>query len=348
MNIKDIDENFALTKANKVLYEYYSYNTLTLEGFPWYSKDGELLRLPKCIFPALRDTLIETAYSCAGGVVRFGTNSEKIAVRCKLRKMRHSSGMPLAADAGLDLYNSNTFIANFRPEVGDDFINMEAETNAPKITEYSLYMPLYSGIESLEIGVLKGSEISKAIRHKIEKPTLFYGSSVTNGGCASRPGLTYPAIVTRHMDASLINLGFSGNAKGEQEIARTIAELDISLLVMEYDHNAPNIEYLRETHMQFFETIRNAHKDIPIIIMSRPHFNCAKEIDTARMRDIVKQTYLKALKDGDKNTYFLDGMSIFLKENMSDFSADLIHPNDLGFSIIANEILPIVKKALNC
>lgn len=342
MKISEIDKNFAQKIVERKNYTYTDYKKLTLEGFPWFSEDNELLRLPKRLFKNMRKTLVQTAYSCAGGVLRFKTDSPKIAIHCKLRNMRNSSGMPLASDAGCDLYCKKSFLGNCRPEPGEDEFDTEIETGLNGVNTFNLYLPLYSGIEELYVGIKNGYSISPAEREKDISPIVFYGSSVTNGGCASRPGLTYPSIITRDFDVPQINLGFSGNAKGELEIAKEIAKLDVSVFVMEYDHNADSPEYLLKTHKPFFDEIRKALPDIPIIIMSRKDFLCIHSEHSEVMKKIVKATYDQAIKNGDKNVYFVDGATIFPKENASDYSADLIHPNDRGFAAIAEKVEKLI------
>lgn len=343
MKISEIDKNFAPKLVERENYTYTDYRELTLEGFPWFSEDNELLRLPKRLFGGLRETLVQTSYSCAGGVLRFKTDSPKIAVHCKLRNMRNSSGMPLASDAGIDLYCKKSFLGNCRPEPGEDEFDTEIDVSLEGMNTFTLYFPLYSGISELHIGTLNGYSVSPAKRENDTPPIVFYGSSVTNGGCAARPGLTYPSIITRDFDIPQINLGFSGNAKGEIEIAKEIAKLNVSAVVMEYDHNANSPEYLKDTHKPFFDELRKGLPHIPIIIVSRPDFYCIYTKFSEEMKKIVKATFDQAVKDGDKNVYFVDGTKFFPKENASDYSADLIHPNDRGFAVMAEKIETIIS-----
>lgn len=118
-----------------------------------------------------------------------------------------------------------------------------------------------------------GSKIGKPTPYSIEKPIVFYGSSITQGGCASRPGNSYTHIICRWLDANMVNLGFSGNAKGEPEMAELISQIDMGALVMDYDHNAPDAEYLLNTHENFFKIIRSNHPYLPVIFVSKPDFD---------------------------------------------------------------------------
>ncbi len=346
MDIKNIDKNFKVNNANDSEYDFFSYQSFTVEGFCKESiEEGELVRLPKSVLKDLSPALVETAHFCAGGVVRFRTDSKKIAVKCNYHKMRSSSGMALAADAGIDLYSGLGFIANYRPEDGNSFIDMEASTDSSQMRDYTMYLPLYSSIKELEIGFLKGSKIEKATPHKSDKAILFYGSSVTNGGCATRPGLTYPAVITRKLGAEMINLGFSGNARGETEIARYIAQQNISAVIIEYDHNAPTAEFLKKTHEPFFKIVREANPKIPVILISGWFFReYSDDVNRKIRRDIVKQTMLNAMQSGDNAVSFIDGSELFPENTAGDYSVDLVHPNDMGFYVMAEKVMDILKQ----
>ena len=138
-------------------------------------------------------------------------------------------------------------------------------------------------------------------------------------------------------------MGFSGNAKGEQIIAEYIGSLDASVIVMDYDHNAYEPNQLEQTHYPFYKTIRKANKSVPIIFVSRPDYyrNAAQN---AKRRDFIKGNYLRSVKEGDENTAFIDGETLFGKEDYDACTVDGCHPNDLGFYRMAKGIYPTVKK----
>ena len=137
--------------------------------------------------------------------------------------------MSRSGEAGFDLYVKEKgyhLLANFRPEFKEDKIETELDLpSRGKLTEYMLYFPLYAGVRTIEIGLTRGSKVLSPSEHKVEKPVLFYGSSITQGGCASRPGSCYPAIVCRALEAPMVNLGFSGQAKGDLSLAKLIGSL---------------------------------------------------------------------------------------------------------------------------
>ena len=141
-----------------------------------------------------------------------------------------------------------------------------------------------------------------------------------------------------------INLGFSGNAKAEDEMAQYIKALNMSLFVYDYDHNAPTLEHLSETHSRMFATIRQAQPELPILLLSRPKYRLDQE-EKQRL-EVIKSTYDTAISDGDRNVYFMDGPTL-MKYAKCDGTVDGCHPNDLGFYSMAKAILPLARSILN-
>ena len=158
----------------------------------------------------------------------------------------------------------------------------------------------------------------------------------------SRPGNCYQNIIARRFDADYVNLGFSGSAKAEKEIAEYIAGLSMSVFVYDYDHNAPNLVHLEATHERMYLTVRQAHPDIPIVMMSRPRMYL-NDADTRR-RDIVFATYQKA-KDRGENVYFLDGPALMADAGFEG-SVDGTHPNNLGFASMAHALGDLLETIL--
>ena len=209
-----------------------------------------------------------------------------------------------------------------------------------QMREITLHFPLYSDVCELFIGLQKDAVVEKATPYSITKPVVFYGSSVTQGCCATRPGNSYAAILSKWFDFDFINLGFSGNGKGEQAMADYIAGLDMSMFVMDYDHNAPDLAYLSATHPKMYQTIRSSHPDIPIIMMSAMSLPHILENHYAR-RDFIYNTYLDARSHGDQNVYFWDGSKEFAP--YADYGTiEGSHPNDYGFYGMASSLRKII------
>ena len=352
-DMSKVDGNFKVENVEGIGVLYYNAleTPFSVEGFAW-RKDGEkLYRIPKqtASNPNLKN-VAGLANHTAGGAVRFQTDSRNIALRYKLKDTTDMPHMTRSGACGFDVIISppgdqDSYLKTVHPprraisEYSKEQVKI-AQFQQRRMRQFTIWLPLYGGVESLEVGIEKGAKILAPMPHKIKKPVLFYGSSITQGGCASRPANAYTTMLCRELDAEQINLGFSGNAKGEIEIARDIASLNLAAFVFDYDYNAPTPEHLEKTHEPFFLEIRKKHPNLPIIILSR----CSNMTD--RRRDIVKQTYLNAVARGDKNVSFIDGAELFGTTDKKYPTVDGCHPNDLGFYLMFQRILPTLKETL--
>ena len=287
-------------------------------------------------------------FNTAGGRVRFMTDSMRIAIIAQRDTVYNPDHMTYCLVAGFDLYADGEYVTTFRPgaeRAGEQ--RFESCCNfgerGKKMREITINFPAYGPVSELLIGVDADSQLLPPPEYKYEKPVVFYGSSITQGGCATRPGLVYSACLSRWLDANILNLGFSGSAKGEPQIAEYIAGLDMSALVMAYDHNAPNPEHLLATHEPFYKIIREKNPDLPIILVSRPQFINVGERDERLA--VIKRTYDNAVVSGDKNIYFVPTPPS-LEPIGNEGTVDGCHPNDLGFWHIAKGIYPVLKSAL--
>jgi hypothetical protein len=168
-----------------------------------------------------------------------------------------------------------------------------------------------------------------------------YGSSITQGGCASRPGNAYQAVISRRYDADFINLGFSGSAKGEEAMKNYLASLRMSCFLFDYDHNAPNPDHLRATHKPIYEAVRRTNPDIPIIMMPRPEFFYTRGIEIRN--EIVKATYDYAKACGDENVYFIPSHEL-MAICEDNGTVDGSHPTDFGFFSMARAMIKVLDK----
>ncbi len=314
---------------------------------------GRFFRLPEEIAGQVNEVVAALCGDCAGGRVRFRTDSPKVCVRHIVTKLPLAmANMSCIARSACDVYVDGRF-AGGRPED----LNLPASVQMratvgkePRMQDVDIYLPMYNHIVSLEVGVEDGARVEAPRPYAVEKPIVFYGSSITQGSAASRPGMGYAAQVTRALSADYVNLGFAGGARGEQTIAEYIAGLDMSLFVLDYDHNAPTPEHLQATHYPFYETVRRAHPEVPILMLTRPNFygngTPAAAQDSACRREIVRETYELARSRGDDRVRFLDGETFFGEEDWDACTADTAHPNDLGFRRMAQCILPVLREML--
>lgn len=286
----------------------------------------------------------------SGGTVRFITDADSICVRNKLREvtigMNHFThrgvwGLDMLVGSGTNRQYCGKMMQTFADstELNENIVTLPAGEN-----EVLIYMPLYAGIEDIEIGLPEGASL-KAPSPRTFGPIAFYGSSITQGGCASRAGTAFHNIVCRHFDADCINLGFSGSAFGEQSIAEYLATKEVALFVMDYVYNSRSLEELETTHYPFYKTFRDAHPGVPVLMCTHPYCWETQELDIKRI-EIVKATYDRAIAEGDKDVYFLDGREYFPAEMTDLCFVDYLHPNDLGMYFMAKKMIEEIEKII--
>lgn len=346
MDISRIDERLNVKKSiNDEGLVWYDVDAAPFKVFGLLRDEVSYRRLPSNVAEATSEKVAALAHNTAGGRVKFSTTSKRIAIRASMLSVCRMPHMSFVGIHGFDMYVNGVYTNTFTPplDISDGYESMATLSGNEK-KEILINFPLYNSVAHLEIGLDEGCEVDVGVGYKYEKPVVFYGSSITQGGCASRPGTCYPAILSRALDFDYINLGFSGSGRAEIAISEYIASIDMSVFVMDYDHNAPSVEYLAETHSRLFNTVRRAQPELPIIMMSRPKYYLT-ELEVER-RKIIKATYEAAVAAGDKNVYYIDGQTLMSEDIRNEGTVDNCHPTDLGFYSMAMRIMPILKDAL--
>lgn len=354
MNLEQIDKNFAVdlgTAHHDAVFYDVRKAPFKLYGLYEPQTQSEFCRLPRDIAEATNEGVKGLAYHTAGGRVRFKTNSPYLIVCAEFPSLSNMSHMPRSGSSGFDLYRNtvlgSSFVTSFIPDprATTGFQIEKGLGNRGKMYDYTLNFPLYNGVKNLYLGLAPDANVETTDGYLPIKPIVYYGSSITQGGCASNPGNAYQSIISRRYNLDFINLGFSGSAKGEQVIADYMADLDFSVFVSDYDHNAPNFEHLKNTHYNLYETIRKKHPDAPYIMIGRPNTD-ASYVDTTNRFTIIMQSFLQAWDNGDRRVFYLDGHTLFGNENRDAATVDGCHPTDLGFERMATEIGTVIRKAL--
>lgn len=345
--ISKIDKNFEV-KTNLELEDVRFYSALenpfSLHGV--FYQDGRFRRMPSKVAESVSTSVFRLHTHTAGGRIRFKTDSGYIAIKAVMPQIARMSHFALTGSAGFDLYagNNEQYVKTFAPPFAmEDGFESVIKVKKGEMREYTINFPLYSGISELYIGLENTAAVLSPSSYKIEKPIVFYGSSITQGGCASRPGNSYESCVSRALNADFINLGFSGSCRAEEEMAQYIKTLDMTAFVYDYDHNSRTPQYLADTHQRFFNIIREARPDLPILILSRPEY--VLKGNALLSKEIIEKTYLDAKAGGDKNVYFLDGPTL-MKFAEFDGTVDGCHPNDLGFYSMAKAVTEVLKAIL--
>lgn len=345
------DKNFRIESKIQIDgLKYYNStdDRFTINGV--YYENGAFCRIPDAL-KEINSCVQEVAPCTSGGRVRFITDSPYIAIYVKIQDctLNHIPNSPLTGTVGLDLYerkNGNQqYLGSFiPPAVFSGEYESVLQLGSREKREYVINMPFFSGIYELYIGLDEKAVIEQPTAYAHSTPVVFYGSSITHGGCASRPGNTYPTILSRMLDMDYINLGFAGGARGEDPIANYIANLQMSCFVYDYDHNAPNCEHLQNTHEKMFQTIRKAQPNLPILILSRPKFHLTE--DEKKRLAIITATYENAIQAGDKNVYFIPGPALIGQDVIETATVDNVHPNDSGFLSMALAIRKVLEKLI--
>lgn len=350
--IDKIDTNFTVqTHINRKGIRFYPADDtrFRLSGVFW--SEGKFRRMPSDVARQVSDGVDQLHTQTAGGRLRFCTTSSYVAISAQMGYIGKMPHFALTGSAGFDVYERigteqvyiGTFVPPFDIQDGYESVVELENTNRHELT---IHFPLYSDVDALYIGLDEAAQVMPAPEYTYPQPVVYYGSSITQGACASRPGNAYPNLLSLMLDCEHINLGFSGAAKGEDTMANYIRRLDMSVLVYDYDYNAPTPEYLKATHEKMFRRIREAHPQLPIILLSRPKMHlCSLEEEQYR-RDIVQATYEHAVAEGDTHVYFVAGPDL-LGEAASAATVDNCHPNDLGFYAMASKLAPLLASVLS-
>lgn len=350
-NIDQLDENFKIeTDINENDLCFYSVKQKPFDLYGLYKPTvGEdFVRMPAVAAAAVSDVILKLCGQTSGGRVRFRTNSPYVAISAEYPSISHMPHMPLSGSTGFDMYTLENgqykYVHSFIPpyDVGHKYESIFYFEKA-EVRDIIINFPLYNSLSELYIGVREGCCLAEGGKYIGEKPIVYYGSSITQGACASRPGNCYQSIISRKLDRDYINLGFSGNARGEVAMAEYIARLDMSCFVYDYDYNAPDAEFLQRTHKRMFDIIRAENQDLPVIMMTNPSQEFTAEVMEQR-RDIIFKTYSIAKQNGDENVYFIDTQRLFNCFGGNERTVDGVHPNDFGFVCMAEGLLDIMEK----
>ncbi|MBQ2988801.1 MAG: hypothetical protein IJD59_06840 [Clostridia bacterium] len=315
-------------------------------------------RVPDEIARATSEGVAQLSQNSTGGRIRFCTDSDYIVVHAELSEVSLTGNSSPVACSSFDIYLKEDGKQSFRGVYfpsqgkGKSYVESRLKFYNRERKDVTLYCPLNASLKEVYVGLREGSELLPASPYAYEKPIVFYGSSIVHGG-GLRPSSPYPSIVSRRLDSEYINLGFGGNAKAEKVIMEYMAGLDMSVFVYDYDHNAPTLEHLRETHYEGYRIIREKNPDLPIVMASRPDYwtrNYTLEYytveDNEKRRRLIEENYLRAKAEGDSNVYFVDGSKIYPEEIRNECSSDGCHPSDLGYYFMANAFEAVLRPIL--
>lgn len=336
---------------------WYDIRLLGVEGQGWTETAAPYDRLPAKAEKIVRPPVWGLSRHSAGLCVRFVTDATTINARWELISNRLAlPHMPATGVSGLDLYVKTggkwRWLSVGRPTRQTNSVRLVSGIPAG-MREYLLYLPLYNGVKSVEVGFPLSSSLYKADPRggKPLKPILFYGTSITQGGCASRTGMVHTAILGRRLNRPVINLGFSGNGRMEPEMARLFAELDPAVYVLDC---LPNMDgkLVRQRVVPFVRILRKARPTTPILLVEDRSYTNAFLVGARRKRNeenrrALKEAYATLKREGVANLYYLEGEHLLGDDG--EGTVDSSHPTDLGFVRQADAfekvLRPLVKKS---
>lgn len=312
-------------------------------GLPTYRINKKLVRLPESFKPKVAKTIWNLSRYSSGGRIKFKTNANSIYINATAKSVTQLYHMTSIMKNGMDIYVNNEYYGSCHPNKDKSIKKVFKFEKRYDFNEITFHLPLY--------GVIKINSISVPIDTKILpsndllkiKPIIYYGSSITQGGAASNPGLSYQAILSRRLNIDFINLGFSGRGLGQSELAEYISNLETSLIVLDYWAN-PSSELFEKTLPDFVDIIRKKHQVTPIILIS-PFYSIGLTDSQNKKRKIALNFVKKRKENGDKNIYYVDGRDM-LSKKQSFGLVDGRHLNSLGFWFVANGLEEKIRKIL--
>lgn len=325
-------------------------------GFPWFPQERLYRRLPLKPAEPIPPAVDALANCCAGGQIRFRSDSGRVSVRVSLMGAAGMGHMPATGECGCDLYVDVAGRPRYYGVTRYDHTQTSYDVllfdhRRRELRVFTLHLPLYKGLKEIRIGLDPDATVAAPPPYASPGRIVCYGTSITQGGCASRAGMAYTNILSRLLNLEFMNLGFSGNGKGEPEVARLVADVpQPRLFLLDYDPNCPDAAHIEKTLPVFLQILRQRHPSVPVLVMSRIGYahdllQDEQRRDCELRRDTQARIVAEAQARGDRQIAFLDG-STLLGEDFEDCSVDGVHPSDLGFLRIAKGLEPVIRRML--
>ena len=323
---------------------------LTLNGLPWFNEDQPVLRrLPLRSKESFRPPVWSLAQQPSGGRIRFKTDSTCLGLRANNPNTSGMHHMTTIGQSGFDIYINNEYMGSAWPDKSGNIVKEWVIGKDQRLRDITLYLPLYKSVTISEILLDPQAKIEPPTPFVLNKPVVYYGSSITQGGCASNPGMSYQAQLSRWLNLDFINLGFNGNGFGEPALANAVSEIDAACFVLDYWGN-PTPEVFQETLPKFFDTLRRKYPKTPIIVTG-PYFMPSEILQDNKAEALAeKQKIAEAFvayqrRAGDKFITYVDGHDMLSREQAVGL-VDGAHCNSLGFYFCAKGLETPLKKAL--
>jgi lysophospholipase L1-like esterase len=320
-----------------------TFSVIDGQGWPKEMRDS-IQRFPSRLRPLVSKSVWEQSRQSAGLSIRFVSNAPEIIVRYKVSGPVAKSNMPLTGTSGVDLYaiDSDGLMhwasANYSitDSVQFTFSQLRPNDNFHKLgREYQLFLPLFNTIDHLEIGVPEGS-LFKALPKRIEKPIVVFGSSIVQGESATRPGMAWTNILSRKLDRSVVNLGFSEKPLLDKGMINLINEIDARIFVfdvmLDFANSTMDSSELSKSIIEAIKTIREKHPRTPILFTEHAgytdgYLKSNRQTLGEDANKLLNETFKELINENISGLYLLTKQEIGMQlDEMSDGE----HPNDLG------------------
>ena len=327
-----------------------------LEGFPFFKSEGIYRRLsvnPPYVLPA---GVEGQSWHTAGGQIRFRATFRTMRLRAALMGSGTMDHMPATGQCGFDVYLAETGTpryygtARFDPRQ-DHYESAMVDLPEPRTLEVVVNFPLYQGVREVLLGFDADAVLEAPSPRAVAGRIVVYGTSITQGGCASRPGMAYTNILSRRLNAEVVNVAFSGAGQCEPEAAYAVRDIDdIALYIHDAEANVGAYEDVASRYPRFLRIFREKHPDTPILVPTKIPY--AKELFHPDMRALRlrKKELQRAIveqfrAEGDANIHFLDGETLY-PGCFEEYAVDGVHATDLGFLKMAEGFEPVIRSIL--
>jgi len=323
-----------------------------IRGLPFHEENGgRLWRMPARAEGRIPPAVWTLSKCPSGGRIRFRSDTAALAIRLAYPTLPGMRNMHAFGQAGVDAYVDGQYARSVAPRSATqvaDFLFRNVERRERAIT---IYLPLYLAVAVEAVGVEPGAAILPAPAFSVPDPVVFYGTSITQGGCAGRPGNSYQAILGRGLNVDFVNFGFSGAGKGEPEVAELVSEVTASCFVIDMAQNNPSVESLAAAYPEFIRILRRRHPAVPILCVTPIYAatelpGTAVEKNYPAMRETIRRVVRERIDAGDPSIRIVEGYDL-LGPRQGDGLVDGTHPNDLGFQWMAEGLAPHLRELLN-
>ena len=320
---------------------------LPIEGRSFNDTDHYYDRLPANVTTNVNGGVRSMKHHTSGMLFRFRTDSRKLAIKW----VPYNAGlsmdhMPSTGVSGIDVYRFDEKAGVWRylctGRIWDAVKGGSLQVPWRPGESCIVNLPLYNGVKSFELGIDPEAKVEALGPRKsgVDKPVVFYGTSITHGGCCSRPGLGFVNLVGRHLDVPVVGLGFSGSGKMEFEMSEHLVRIDASCYVLDCLWNM-NDRLVTDNYEPFIRNLRAKRPDVPIVMAEACDVFCRGPGGKDR---IMKALYEKLLAEGWTNLVYLPKDRMYSGD--TEGTVDGVHPNDLGMMSMAEAFGGAVREAL--